>query len=88
MSEFKLEDGIPAPSKGRGRGTKYPFSAMEVGQSFFVPTPSRENARTVQAYVQISGKGYANRHGGGTMVFTTSVREEDGVVGVRVWRVK
>lgn len=86
-TEFKLEDGIPAPLNGRGRGVKYPFSEMTVGQSFFVPA-SRENARTVQANVQISGRGYANRHGGGVMAFTTSVREENGVVGVRVRRVK
>lgn len=31
---YKIEKGVPAPE---GKESKYPFRAMEVGDSFFVP---------------------------------------------------
>ncbi|UAG58539.1 hypothetical protein Kaya_001 [Pseudomonas phage Kaya] len=38
-SSFAIEDNVPMPTgSGRGRGGNvYPFDALEVGQSFFVP---------------------------------------------------
>lgn len=40
VSKFEIESGIEVPVKGRsgaGRSSVYPFEALEVGQSFFVP---------------------------------------------------
>jgi hypothetical protein len=37
MNEFHIEKGIPVPKQvGAGRKNKYPFDAMEVGDSFFI----------------------------------------------------
>lgn len=37
MSEFTIDKGIPVPKQvGTGRKNKYPFDALEVGDSFFV----------------------------------------------------
>ena len=49
MVEFKIEKGIEIPKKkGAGRPDKYPWAAMEVGDSFMVantknaPSPPRK----------------------------------------------
>jgi hypothetical protein len=46
-SVFKIDDNLPIPTiTGRGRkGCSYPFDALQVGQSFFVPNDeSKPNA--------------------------------------------
>lgn len=73
MSEFTIEKGIPvAKSIGRGRKNKYPFGAMEVGDSFFVKEGKGKNISRVCC---MYGKSLTRR-------FTC--RTVDG--GVRVWR--
>lgn len=37
MSEYTLEDDIPAPTTKTGPKRKYPLDRMKVGQSFEVP---------------------------------------------------
>lgn len=64
---IKIEHGIPFPQK-----SVYPFKAMEVGDSFFVPNPKK----SIRAMASIAG----TRHGRKFLV-----RSIEG--GVRVWRV-
>jgi hypothetical protein len=78
---FVIEDNIPVPPKGVfGGGRKlYPFDALAVGQSFFVPataekpTPHKSLGGSVQA---------ANKRHAGQRKFI--VAKVDG--GARVWR--
>lgn len=81
--EFKIEKGveIPTDNPGRGRNSRrYPFHDMAVGDSFFVPCDARE-VRSVQS----AGRNHTRRHG---HAFITRRRTEDGVEGVRFWRVE
>lgn len=73
MSEFKLEKGIPRP---RPTGTpKYPLGALEIDDSFFIPGGT--NQTLSGCFLQHRPKRFSVR----TLV-------EDGVKGVRVWRIK
>ena len=70
-SVIEITKGLPTP---RGRRSKYPFRDMEVGDSFFAPGSS-----------VIGIHGCARRHR--PMKFTCRSVVEDGVVGIRVWRI-
>lgn len=101
-SAFAIEDGVPLPSgSSRGRtGTTYPFEALNVGQSFFVPNskdkpnPAKSLASTVSSatarYAQPSPDGATKTNKKGetvpVMVETRKfvVRAVEG--GARVWR--
>ena len=73
MSEFTIEKGIPVPKQvGAGRKNKYPFDAMEVGDSFFVKDGT---VKTLSRSCGIYGKRLERKFASRTV---------DG--GVRVWR--
>ena len=63
--------GVPTPT---GRRSKYPFRDMEIGDSFFSPGSS-----------VIGIHGCARRHR--PKRFTCRSVDEDGVAGIRVWRI-
>lgn len=71
---FEIEDEhvIPAGRRHNGRREKYPWSQMDVGQSFFVKdVPLRSMSSTAS---------HAGRRNGKKFI----ARESEG--GVRVWR--
>lgn len=68
---IEINRGLPAP---RGRKSKYPFREMEIGDSFFAPGSS-----------VIGIHGCARRHR--PMKFTCRSVVENGVAGIRVWRI-
>jgi hypothetical protein len=68
---IEITKGLPTP---RGRKSKYPFRDMEVGDSFFAPGSS-----------VIGIHGCARRHR--PMKFTCRSVVENGVAGIRVWRI-
>lgn len=69
---IEITKGVPTP---RGRRSKYPFRDMEIGDSFFAPGSS-----------VIGIHGCARRHR--PMRFTCRSVVEDGVAGIRVWRIE
>jgi hypothetical protein len=71
-SEISITKGLPTPHRGRA---KYPFRDMEVGDSFFAPGAS-----------VIGLHGCARRHR--PKRFTCRSLVENGVGGVRVWRIQ
>ena len=76
---IKIDKDVPCPPKQRGGGRppQYPFAELEVGDSFFAPgTTTKTFGGTVSN---------TRRRLGITLV--TRTVEEDGVSGVRVWRV-
>ena len=100
-SAFAIEDGIAMPTaSGRGRGgNTYPFDALNVGQSFFVPNSedkpnaAKSLASTVSSatarYTEVvEGQFKANRKGEQVPVTRETrkfvVRSVEG--GARVWR--
>lgn len=73
MSEFTIDKDIPVPKQvGTGRKNKYPFDALEVGDSFFVKDAK---VKTLSRTCGSHGKRLSRK-------FTS--RTVDG--GVRVWR--
>ncbi|MBN3822328.1 hypothetical protein G3O00_01680 [Burkholderia sp. Ac-20384] len=74
---FVIEKGLPIPSPMRGRPQRYPFSRMEIGDSFFV---AGEQAALLKELSNCAN--YHRRRHGGNFV----VRAVDG--GVRAWRVE
>ena len=100
-SSFAIEDGIALPTaSGRGRGGNvYPFDALNVGQSFFVPnTEEKPNAAkslastvssaTARYAEVVEGQFKANKKGEQVPVTRETrkfvVRSVEG--GARVWR--
>ena len=76
-TSFKIDSDVPAPKQRAGRPVKYPFSQLEVGQSFFAPHVSA-------AGVSAASRMFAKRNGGH---FSTRTWIENGVEGARVWRI-
>ena len=76
---IKIDKNVPCPPQQRrgGRPFKYPFPELEVGDSFFV---AKKTTATFASTVSS-----ARKRLGITLV--TRTVEEDGVSGVRVWRV-
>jgi hypothetical protein len=77
---FKIEKGIPIPEphKRNGYKSKYPFSQLEPGDSFLVPT-NKEQTHNVRNRVSAASHHYAAKHG-----WKFSIRVM--VDGIRVWR--
>jgi hypothetical protein len=102
--QFVIEDGIEVPKvEGRGRvgGTKYPFEALKVGQSFFVPIEAKKLGSTVSSanaryasQIVVDGvpQTRVNRNGATVpatkqeRTFVVRSAEKDGVSGARVFR--
>jgi len=70
---YPIDRGIPAPV-GSTRTARYPFTILEVGESFFVPGAVRQQFCI----------GYYSRNG---KRFATCRVTEDGVRGLRIWRI-
>lgn len=75
---IKIDKGIPMPESGAGRKRIYPFHELAVGDSFFAPNTTHANVNgPAQRARQQTGRKFALRK-----------VTENGVDGVRVWRVE
>lgn len=75
---LKIEKNVPIPDAMRfGKPRKYPFAEMDVGDSFFAPNVGISAMAGSITYA-------SKRHG---KKFATRFLTENGVKGVRVWRV-
>jgi hypothetical protein len=75
---YKIDRGIPTPPQERWN-KKYPFSQMEVGDSFAVKSKSELSS------AKSSARDYAERHKGFRVTIKTT-RESPEIYG-RVWRI-
>ncbi len=76
---YEIKKGVPLPpSRQVGRGTKYPFLEMEVGDSFFHKLDG-EDPSAAQRRLSVAAQ-YASKKTG--RIFTTRVFEE----AIGVWR--
>ena len=84
MNEIKIEKNIPIPEgRGRGRVSKYPFTKMEVGDSFAIKAENpnateRLRQRLYSAFRQFILRGELK------WIFVTKILDNE----VRVWRIK
>jgi hypothetical protein len=72
-----IESNIPIPPRGDGSRETYPFSKMAVGDSFFAPGATTQ---------KLAGSFSTQRRRYGRK-FSVRTLTENGVKGVRVWRV-
>ena len=73
MSEFKIDKDVPIPEGAGKKSYKYPFSEMEVGDSFFTDVLREKLYPAASYYGKRNGKKF-------------SIRKMEG--GYRVWRIK
>jgi hypothetical protein len=87
--EYAVDKNIPVPAEmswDRNGGSskhciRYPFSKMDVTDSFFIAGGDHTHERyTIKSNVLA----YARRHG---VKFATRSVEENGVRGLRIWRI-
>jgi hypothetical protein len=86
---ISIEKGVPIPD-GRytnGGREKYPFRRMEIGDSFFVSDEGRMSGQWLRAKLYTYAASVRKR-GVPDLRITARVVEENGVSGVRVWRVE
>lgn len=76
-SEIKIEKNVAFP---QGRRMKYPFSKMEVGDSFYVEGGDFKRSNSIAN----AANQYSRNHTNGTAKFAT--RKENN--GLRCWRMK
>ena len=77
---FAVERGIPMPTKGNR--TKYPFSELEVGDSFAVPIPMGTDPGAQAAAIRSSAYSWSKKNSS-----RFAVRLVDNKAAARVWRV-
>jgi hypothetical protein len=79
---MEIDKGIPIPPHmgGPGAPKSAPFHEMEIGDSVFFPTKTRERELSVRSLASAWKKrsGYS---------FATHVVVEGGIRGIRIWRV-
>lgn len=79
----KIDKNVPVPKRG-GASFKYDWSpqmaALEIGDSFFEPTQNPKSAELIRASMKARGR---------TLGFEVTTRRltENGVPGVRCWRI-
>lgn len=78
---FTIDKNVPVPASTAGRGPTYPFAAMQIGDSFFVPATG-EAVKKRAAGLSRAASAHAKKNEG--RKYTT--RKVEGG-GVRVWRI-
>lgn len=93
-ANFTISNNIPVPVKRiaatrSGRKARYPFDALEVGQSFFVPNACLSKTSRKDGQIVFSAVPARKRHPDRKFICRAVVEAHDGaeVAGVRVWRV-
>lgn len=86
---FEIQSNIEVPARTSSKPEKYPFTQLQNGQSFFVPTRVFEDG-TTKAGIAPSTIGGATKRaaaaGYGHIQFVYRNVTEGGVAGTRVWR--
>lgn len=94
LLHIELESGVPIPPRSYSRLTRphsrvnirYPWSEMDVSDSFFVPLPEGRHMRQHQVNLQVAAKMSSRSHKG--RKYVTRIAQKLGKKGVRVWRIK
>ena len=86
--EFPVQRiAVPDKNLAKRGNRKYPWDELEVGDSFFVASGHRTVNQRQRQLIACS-QGWINQFVSRKHVrFTTRIVEEDGVSGVRIWRV-
>lgn len=83
---MKVEKNIPIPKPRTGPKRRYPLETIAEGDSFFVACRENTPKEALRVRSTVGGAIYKYRKSEPTKRFTTRVVEENGVLGLRVWR--
>ena len=84
---IKIDKGVPIPKQTRRTPTfNYPFGEMDIGDSFFVTPDSQQTPEQLLARARHQYRNFAKQQDPEPK-FTAKIAEENGVVGVRVWKI-
>ncbi len=78
---FNIEKNVPVPFKNTPTAL-YPFRQMEIGDSFFIPLKEGDVMQMLQSRVAATARTVL-----GPKKISTRCVTENGVKGLRVWRV-
>ena len=78
---YQVIKNMPMPPSTAAK--KYNFEDLEVGDMLFVPNLKTESSTKNQNKVSSAANAYGKSRG---MKFATQVVDNDGVIGVGVWR--
>lgn len=82
---FKVEHGIAIPGKTKFvKEKRFPLDSLNIGDSFFIPPTVMDEQDTFND-LRSCVVGYAVRE---DIEITTRIRSENGIVGMRVWRIQ
>jgi hypothetical protein len=84
-NSFKIEQNVPLPAIPRGAPPspiKYPWSELNVGDSFFVPLVDK-NIMAIRTAIILDLKKFSTQTGQKIKITTRAIDN-----GVRVWRIK
>ncbi len=88
--ELTIESNIPLPTNMRGKGSKYPFEKMRVGDSFWSNTSADSlynySWKWAKNYFKFTKAEFPGRGKVNHSVWKFVVRTENN--GSRIWRVK
>ena len=87
MSDFAVESGIEIPARTRKATTRYPWTEMSTGDSFFVPYPTDATPGDKTKLMRAAGSAGSQWTKSHRPTHTVSSRnvESNGVDGFRVW---
>lgn len=84
--DYKIEKGVPVPvSRKGGDSMRFPFRAMQIGDSFAVPISPGDDVKRRYADVGTAICAYKRTRDGVGKQFTTRLNVEH--TEVRVWRI-
>lgn len=69
---FEIEKNVPLPPKASGRGRKYPFPDMAVGDSIFIPSIHRSRSGSLASLASKWGKFSSRKEGDGLRIWRVS----------------
>jgi hypothetical protein len=85
---YKIKKNVSIPSKKDGTTkTIYPFKSMEIGDSFFIPKKNR-NLNSIRSSIQSNFNRYNKSNESNQIKILTRAVQENGVLGLRVWRIQ
>jgi hypothetical protein len=85
MTEIKVDKGVPVPKRyDHTRHTQYPFSSMEIGDSFLLPCEKKDSVNVVSK-LHYAAKLYRKTKDKDFHYTTKYVKKEE---GIRVWKIE
>jgi hypothetical protein len=84
--DLLIESSVPLPPKVYNRPTKYPTAQLQPGQSYFIPFRAARSEHSLRCSVYKSI--FRVKQKEPKRQYTMRKRIEDGIPGVRVWRIK